>query len=106
MADVEKVTGKIKWFDPRKGYGFVVDEHGQEFFTHISGVEKGRNYTGFEDGDEIEFVPDMTGDKRGPVATGVVLTKEELPPRKPRAKKETPAEEAAPAEADVTAKSE
>ena len=53
----------------------------------MTGVEKGRTYTGFEDGDEVEFAVDTTSDKRGPFASGIVLTKEEKPPRKPKPKK-------------------
>lgn len=85
-----KVKGTVKWFDPKRGYGFVVDENGQDYFVHFSSIEKGRNYTGFDDNDEVEFEVDRS-DNKGPVAKAVVLTKEERP-KKPKfnKKKEEP----------------
>lgn len=47
------VTAKIKWFDPRKGYGFAKTEDGRDVFIHHSTVESGRTFTGFRLGDRI-----------------------------------------------------
>ncbi len=82
MAEVTKMKGTVKWFDPRKGYGFITDENGEDHFCHFSGVEKGRHYVGFEDGDQVEFT--VSDDpKRGKTqATGVVLLNEKRPPKK------------------------
>lgn len=81
MADAAKIKGKVKWFDPRKGYGFITDENGKDHFCHFSGIEKGRHYTGFEDGDEVEFTTTEDG-KKGTQATEVVLLNEKKPERK------------------------
>lgn len=32
--------GRVKWFDPRKGYGFIVNEDGQDVFVHYTGIEQ------------------------------------------------------------------
>ena len=32
------MTGKVKWFDGKKGYGFITAENGKEIFVHFSGI--------------------------------------------------------------------
>ena len=34
------MTGKVKWFDGKKGYGFITAENGKEIFVHFSGIVK------------------------------------------------------------------
>ena len=34
------MTGTVKWFDGKKGYGFIVAEGGKEVFVHFSGIVK------------------------------------------------------------------
>ena len=33
-------SGKVKWFDNKKGFGFIAQETGQDVFVHISAVER------------------------------------------------------------------
>lgn len=32
------MTGVVKWFDSKKGYGFVTSDNGKEYFVHFSGI--------------------------------------------------------------------
>ena len=48
-------TGKIKWFNPAKGYGFIEnDTGGKDVFLHVSALEKAGIDT-LKEGEEIEF---------------------------------------------------
>jgi len=67
-----QVTGKVKWYDVRKGYGYICDENGNDYFAHFSGITKGRNYTCLRDGDEVTF--EVSEGNRGPQATDIKIT--------------------------------
>lgn len=48
-------TGKVKWFDARKGYGFIApDNGGKDVFVHISSVERS-GLSSLNEGDLVEF---------------------------------------------------
>ena len=48
-------TGTVKWFNPRKGYGFIEPEEGdKDVFVHISAV-KNSGMEDLEEGQELEF---------------------------------------------------
>ena len=48
-------TGKIKWFNPAKGYGFIGNgTGGKDVFLHVSALEKAGIST-LKEGEEIEF---------------------------------------------------
>ena len=48
-------TGKIKWFNPTKGYGFIENNAGgKDVFLHVSALEKADINT-LKEGEEIEF---------------------------------------------------
>ena len=50
-------TGKIKWFNKEKGYGFITKEDGTDIHIGARNIDAGRTYTytGFDEGDEVEF---------------------------------------------------
>jgi len=55
-------TGKIKWFNPTKGYGFIENNTGgKDVFLHVSALEKAGIST-LQEGEEIEF---EIGENRG-----------------------------------------
>ena len=48
-------TGKIKWFNPKKGYGFIdVDGEEKDKFLHITALEAANN-SALNEGDKVEF---------------------------------------------------
>ena len=48
-------TGIVKWFNPSKGFGFIVpDEGGNDVFVHISAVERA-GLTNLNDGQRVEY---------------------------------------------------
>ena len=47
-------TGKIKWFNPTKGYGFIEQEGSKDVFLHVSALEQACIST-LKEGEEIEF---------------------------------------------------
>ena len=61
--------GTVKWFDNKKGYGFIVQEPpSEDIFVHYSSI-KGEGFKTLEDGDAVEF--DIVPGKRGLQAENV-----------------------------------
>ncbi|MCG6982840.1 MAG: cold-shock protein [Deltaproteobacteria bacterium] len=61
-------TGTVKWFDERKGYGFIEQEDGPDVFVHYSGISA----TGFKslnEGERVTF--EVEEGKKGPSAVKV-----------------------------------
>ena len=59
-------TGKIKWFDSEKGYGFIEqDEGGKDLFVHHTGTDG----SVLNDGQAVEF--EIGEGRKGPCATNV-----------------------------------
>lgn len=63
------MTGKVKWFNSEKGYGFITTEEGYEVFVHYSAITGG-GFKSLEEGQDVEF--EVTEGDRGPQATNVV----------------------------------
>jgi CspA family cold shock protein len=54
-------TGSVKWFDNRKGWGFITQADGQDVFVHYRNIQ-GDGFRKLKDGDEVEFEV-VEGDK-------------------------------------------
>lgn len=46
--------GPVKWFDPKKGYGFITGPEGQDVFVHYSQIQ-GDGFRSLKDGEEVEY---------------------------------------------------
>ena len=63
------MTGKVKWFNAEKGYGFIQREGGKDLFVHFSGI-KSEGFKTLEEGWNVEF--DVIKRDRGEQASNVV----------------------------------
>ncbi|HMO26339.1 MAG TPA: cold-shock protein [Tepidisphaeraceae bacterium] len=54
-------TGKVKWFDSKKGFGFIVGPEGKDVFVHFSRIQ-GDGFRSLKDGEEVEYEL-LEGDK-------------------------------------------
>jgi len=62
-------TGTVKWFDEKKGYGFITpDDGGKELFVHHSNIE-GEGFRSLQDGQKVEY--EIGEGRKGPEATNV-----------------------------------
>ncbi len=60
--------GVVKWFNDKKGFGFITNEDGSDVFVHFSGIT-GDGFKSLKEGDKVEFEIE-NGDK-GPRAVSV-----------------------------------
>ena len=67
------MTGKVKWFNAEKGYGFLSnDEGGEDVFVHFSGLNM-EGFKSLEEGAAVEF--EITDGAKGPQAVNVTVVK-------------------------------
>ncbi len=62
------MTGKVKWFNNSKGYGFIGREDGADVFVHYSAIS-GDGYRSLQEGDSVEF--EIVEGQKGPQAANV-----------------------------------
>ena len=62
-------TGRVKWFDAKKGFGFIEQESGDDVFVHFRAIQ-GDGYKSLEEGQEVEF--ELEDGAKGPQAANVV----------------------------------
>jgi CspA family cold shock protein len=64
-----RTTGKVKWFNESKGFGFITRDDGQkDCFVHYSAIQ-GSGFRSLREGDKVEF--DVVDGQKGPAAQNV-----------------------------------
>jgi cold shock protein len=64
-----KETGKVKWFNDSKGFGFITRENGPDVFVHHTAIQ-GEGFHSLSEEQDVEF--EVTQGPKGPQAQNVV----------------------------------
>lgn len=64
-------SGRVKWFNEKKGYGFIQADNGKELFVHHTGIV-GQGFKNLYEGQQVEF--DVEQGEKGPKAVNVVAS--------------------------------
>ncbi|HEY5999094.1 MAG TPA: cold shock domain-containing protein [bacterium] len=63
------MSGKVKWFDEKKGWGFIQKDDGSDVFVHYSAIQE-PGFKSLADGQAVEF--EITDGPKGPQAANVI----------------------------------
>ena len=63
-----QATGKVKWFNESKGYGFIEQDNGKDVFVHFSAIQ-GSGFKTLAEGQRVSF--EVTQGQKGPQASNV-----------------------------------
>ncbi len=66
------MKGRVKWFNAKKGFGFIGREEGPDVFVHYSAI-RSQGFKNLNEGDEVEF--EIEEGPKGPQAVRVTATK-------------------------------
>ncbi len=67
---MSKTTGKVKWFDEKKGFGFIERDGGSDVFVHFKAIVSD-GFKTLSDGQAVEF--DVEDGQKGPQAANVSI---------------------------------
>ena len=70
-----RTTGRVKWFNDSKGFGFITPDDGsKDCFVHHSAISSGGEYRTLNEGDRVQF--DVVAGEKGPAAENVTKLEE------------------------------
>ena len=72
----ERETGHVKWFNEKKGFGFIVNEHGDDIFVHYKDIQ-GVGFKTLHENDAVSYLLDKG--PKGLKAQDVLLVNEPAP---------------------------
>ena len=61
--------GRVKWFNEKKGFGFISQDGGEDLFVHFSSIQQD-GFKVLREGDEVQF--EVSSGEKGPRAVNVV----------------------------------
>ncbi len=61
-------SGKVKWFDNKKGFGFIAQDAGQDVFVHHTSID-GNGFKTLKEGETVDF--ELVNSDKGPKAQRV-----------------------------------
>ena len=64
------VKGRVKWFNEKKGFGFISKDDGDDVFVHFSAIKRD-GFKSLDEGDELDF--EVSQGPKGLQATNVVV---------------------------------
>jgi CspA family cold shock protein len=70
QGECRMANGVVKWFNVRKGYGFIEQEDGPDVFVHHTGIE-GTGFKSVNEGDRVSF--EIEESPKGPCAVNVTV---------------------------------
>ncbi len=53
----QRETGHVKWFNEKKGFGFIINQHGDDIFVHYKDIQ-GEGFKTLHENDPVTFVLD------------------------------------------------
>ena len=69
-------SGTVKWFNAQKGYGFILNDAGQDVFVHHTSI-KGAGFKTLQEGETVDY--ELVDSDKGPKALNVQRTPGEQP---------------------------
>ena len=66
----EREQGTVKWFNDKKGYGFITRENGRDVFAHYSAID-GAGFRSLAEGQKVEF--NLVDSAKGPSAERITV---------------------------------